>query len=169
MLHRWHQHNDLRLEGYIYISYLISLTICDMPFPFLSPLPPSLQTVLIKIVTTGRQPVSPTLFFFAKDVAGITAGASVNVLIGFSSVGDMYAASFPTYNFIAEIISSGYWTNYLLLSNCTSYVHLKGTSIIALQYTTFASGYATGCAASYCLGFYDLTLMTKDPSYPLNF
>jgi len=57
----------------------------------------------VKTVTTGRQPITPTIFFYAKDIAGIAAAAaSVNILIGFSSVGDMYAASFPTYNFIAE-------------------------------------------------------------------
>ena len=91
----------------------------------------------------------------------------MNIIIGFSTVGDMYAAKFPNYNFIADAINSGYWQSCLLVSNFTAYAHLEGTSLISIQYNvTFGSSYPVGCTANYCLAFYDLTLLTKDPSYP---
>jgi len=42
--------------------------------------------------------------------------------------------------------------------------------LIAIQYhVTFGSGNPVGCSANYCLAFYDLTLLTRDSSYPQAF
>ena len=87
----------------------------------------------VKTVTTGRQSISPTMFLIAKDVIGVLdPSIPTNILIGFSTAGDIYAASFPSTNFIYQSINSGYWSSYLLASNFTTYAHLKGTSLIVI-------------------------------------
>ena len=105
-----------------------------------------------------------------KDVSILVSSSEINILIGFSTVGDMYAAQFPTYSFITDSINAGYWPSSLLLSNFTTYAHLRGTNLIAIQYNvTFGSGNPVGCSANYCLAFYNLSLLTTDSSYPLAF
>ena len=94
----------------------------------------------------------------------------MNIIVGFSTTGDMYAATFPTYNFVAESINAGTWQNLYLTNNVTTYTHLKGSTLIAIQYTTtYGSGQPVGCSADYCLGFYDLSLLTYDTTYPITF
>ena len=106
-----------------------------------------------------------------KDVSNIASlSSTANILIGFSTVGDMYAAQFSTYYIITDVINAGYWPSSLLLSNFTTYAHLRGTNLIAIQFdVTFGSENPAGCSANYCLAFYNLTLLTKDSSYPLTF
>ena len=105
-----------------------------------------------------------------KDVSNIASSSSLNILIGFSTVGDMYAARFPTYSFIGDNTNIGYWPSSLLLSNFTTYAHLRGTNLIAIQYNiTFGSGNPVGCSANYCLAFYNLTLLTQDSTYTHTF
>ena len=48
--------------------------------------------------------------FYAQDIVGINSSSiPVNIIIGFSATGDMYAASFPTFNFIAEGLTAVVW------------------------------------------------------------
>jgi len=111
------------------------------------------------------------MYLIVKDVLNIVSSSSLtNILIGFSTEGDMYAAQFPTYYFLDEKINAKYWSSSLLLSNFTTYAHLRGTDLIAIQYNvTFGSGYPAGCSADYCLAFYNLTLLTQDSKNPLTF
>lgn len=121
----------------------------------------------MQAVTTGKQTISPNIFLIAANVSRVLDYTTpVNIIIGFSTEGGIFAAKFPTTNFINSSFSSEYWSNFLLASNFITYSHLKGTSLIIIQYTVaLGSGNPVGCTDNFCLGLYNLNLLEKNGSY----
>ena len=76
----------------------------------------------------------PSQFMFALDVQGVKSSSSpLNFIIGFTSESEMFVFSFPnTVSDYSSILVSQ--SGIQLHRQVVSFAHLKGSSIISIQY-----------------------------------
>lgn len=68
----------------------------------------------MEAVTAERQPITPTRFLIATDILLNKYAGPINILFGFSTEGDIYAAEFPTKDLETRDIDCEYWSSYLM-------------------------------------------------------